>query len=38
MLHDNDARLADLYRRAASDLFIVCGTDLTLYSHANTGA
>lgn len=37
-LQDNDARLAQLYRRQEPDLLIVCGRGPTLYGCAAASA
>ena len=38
MVRDNHARLAELYRRAHPDLFIVCSHDRALYERARAHA
>lgn len=38
LVRDNHARLAELYRRADPDLFIICAHDPTLYERARAGA
>ena len=38
MVRDNHARLAELYRRADPDLFIICAHDATLYERARACA
>jgi hypothetical protein len=38
MVRNNHARLAELYRRAEPDLYIVCAHDPTLYKRAHAHA
>ena len=38
LVRDNHARLAELYRRADPNLFIICAHDPTLYERARAGA
>ncbi len=37
-VHDNHARLTELYRRGDADLFIVCAHDPTLFQQAQATA